>query len=169
MNLNIPENEKTPLVKQLLKIINELSQENIFLKKEILELKKETIKPSKLNAPEREDTEEDGRKAKRKSRKGIKKNKKNIDIYEEIVVEPDNIPEGAVFVKYYEIEVQDIILKPHNTRYKLAQYRTKDGKYITAKLPNSTKTSDKKEISQFPPLLRTDRATFTAISSSINN
>ena len=144
MNLNIPENEKTPLVKQLLEIINELFQENIFLKEEILELKKETIrpkiKPSKLNAPEREDTEEDGRKAKRKSRKGIEKNKKNIDIHEEIVVEPDNIPEGAVFVKYYEIEVQDIIFKPHNTRYKLAQYRTKDGKYITAKLPNSTKT-----------------------------
>ena len=75
-----------------------------------------------MNAPEREDTEEDGRKAKRKSRKGIEKNKKNIDIHEEIVVEPDNIPEGAVFVKYYEIEVQDIIFKPHNTRYKLAQY-----------------------------------------------
>ena len=29
--------------------------------------------------------------------------------------------------------------------------------------------SDKKEISQSPPLLRTDRAIFTAISSSINN
>ncbi|MEA1892683.1 MAG: hypothetical protein U9N33_08235, partial [Campylobacterota bacterium] len=29
--------------------------------------------------------------------------------------------------------------------------------------------SDKKEISQFPPLLRTTRATFTASSSSINN
>ena len=70
MNLNIPENKKTPLVKQLLEIINELFQENIFLKEEILELKKETIRPSKLNAPEREDTEEDGRKAKRKSRKG---------------------------------------------------------------------------------------------------
>ena len=73
MNLNIPENEKTPLVKQLLKIINELSQEIISLKKEILKLKKETIRSNKLNAPEREDTEEDGRKAKRKSRKGIKK------------------------------------------------------------------------------------------------
>ena len=69
----MPENEKKPLVKQLLEIINKLSQ------------------------------------------KGIEKNKKNIDIYEEIVVEPDNIPEGAVFVKYYEIEVQDIIFKPHNT------------------------------------------------------
>jgi len=30
-------------------------------------------------------------------------------------------------------------------------------------------SSDKKEISQSPPLLRTDRAIFTAISSSINN
>ena len=45
-------------------------------------LKKETIrpkiKPSKLNAPEREDTEEDGRKAKRKSRKGIEKIKRTL-------------------------------------------------------------------------------------------
>ena len=38
------------------------------------------------------------------------------------------------------------------------------------KYPNSyKKMSDKEEISQSPPLLRTDRATFTAISSSINN
>ena len=40
MNLNIPENEKIPLIKKLLKIINELSQENISLKKKNFRIKK---------------------------------------------------------------------------------------------------------------------------------
>jgi len=141
MNINIPENENTPFVRQLVELINEQSQKIIYLEQELLKLKNETtrpkIKPSKLNDA---DNNKDGDKSNRKSRKGIKKRKKNIEIHEEKIVKLDNIPNGAVFVKYYEIEVQDIILKPHNTRYKLAQYRTKDGKYITAELPNSTKS-----------------------------
>ena len=55
-------------------------------------------------------------------------------------VEPENVPTGAKFVGYYDVEVQDIIIKPHNIRYKLAQYITEDGKYITAKLPKSART-----------------------------
>jgi hypothetical protein len=141
ISLEIPENENTPLVKQLREKITELSQKIIYLEQELLKLKKETtrpkIKPSKLNNPDNKDNS-DGDKPERKSTKGVKKNKKSIKIHEEKVVEPDDIPEDAVFVKYYEIEVQDIIIKPHNTRYKLAQYRTKDGKYITAKLPNNS-------------------------------
>jgi len=137
MNLNIPENENTPLVKQLLEIINEQSQKIIYLEQELLKLKKETtrpnIKPSKLNNPDNKEND----KSERKSRKGVKNNKKSIEIHEEKVIQPSNIPKDAVFVKYYEIEVQDIIFQPYNTRYKLAQYRTKDGKYITAKLPNN--------------------------------
>ena len=66
--------------------------------------------------------------------------KKEIEIHEEKVIEPDFIPVDATFVGYYETEVQDLIIKPHNTRYKLAQYKTKDGKYITAQLPNSVRT-----------------------------
>ena len=141
MNLNIPENEKTPLVKQLLELINEQSKKIIYLEQELLKLKNETtrpkIKPSKLNDSNNEDTK-DGDKSKRKSTKGIKKRKKNIKIHEEKIIQPDNIPEDAVFVKYYEIEIQNIILQTHNINYKLAQYRTKDGKYITAKLPNNS-------------------------------
>lgn len=140
MNLNIPENENTPLVKQLVEIINEQSQKIIYLEQELLKLKNETtrpkIKPSKLNSSNNKDDDD---KSKRKSRKGIKKNKKNIEIHEEKTVELDNIPNGATFVKYYEIDVQDITIRPHNIKYKLAQYKTKDGKYITAKLPNNTK------------------------------
>lgn len=73
MNLNIPENEKTPLVITLLEIIHEQRQEIEALKTELLKFKKETvkpdIKPSKLNSV-------DEIKPKRSSTKGIKKKKK---------------------------------------------------------------------------------------------
>ncbi len=142
MNFNIPENENTPLVKQLVELINEQSQKIISLEQELLKLKKETtrpnIKPSKLNNSDNEDSKDGNKPKKRKSTKGIKKRTKKIEIHEEKVIQPDNIPKDAVFVKYYETEVQNIIITTHNIRYKLAQYRTKDGKYITAKLPNNS-------------------------------
>jgi hypothetical protein len=134
MNLNIPESEKTPLVIALLEIINEQRKEIETLKEEILKFKKETIKPkikkNKLNDD----------KSKRESTKGKPKRKKIIKIHEEIEVEPKNIPVGAKFIGFYEIEVQNIIIKPHNIRYKLAKYRISEGEYITAKLPNSART-----------------------------
>jgi len=140
MNLNIPENEKTPLVIALLEIINEQAKKIEALEQEILKLKNETtkpkIKPSKLN----DDNNKDEKKPKRKSTKDTPKRKKKIEIHEEKIVEPENVPQDAKFVGYYEAIVQDIIIKPHNTRYKLAQYVTKDGKYITAKLPSSART-----------------------------
>jgi len=139
MNLNIPEKEKTPLVKALLEIINEQKKEIENLKEEILKLKKETIKPkikpSKLNSDNKEEN-----KAKRKSTKGVAKNRKKIEIHEEKIVEAQNVPQDAKFIGYYEVEVQDVIIKPHNTRYKLAKYITADGKYITAELPSSVRT-----------------------------
>ena len=56
MNLNIPENENTPLVKRLVELINEQSQKIIYLEQELLKLKNETtrpkIEPSKLNNPD---------------------------------------------------------------------------------------------------------------------
>lgn len=139
MNLNIPENEKTPLVKALLEIINEQQKKIEALEQEFLKLKKETtkpiIKPSKLN-----NENQDEKKPKRKSTKDVPKRKKNIEIHEEKKVEPKDIPADAKFVGYYDVEVQDILIKPHNIRYKLAQYITIDGKYITAKLPKSART-----------------------------
>ncbi len=139
MNIDIPENKKTPLVIALLEVINEQAKKIEALEQEILKLKKETtkpkIKPSKLN-----DENKDDKKPKRKSTKDTLKRKKNIEIHEEKKVEPKDIPADAKFVGYYDIEVQDIVMKPHNIRYKLAQYKTVDGKYITAKLPKNART-----------------------------
>jgi len=71
---DIPENEKTPLVKYLLELIQELKEENKKLRDELLKLKKETIrpkiKPSKLNNGDGD------KKSKRKSTKGVSKKKR---------------------------------------------------------------------------------------------
>jgi len=69
---DIPENEKTSLVKYLLEKIQELSEENKKLRDELLKLKKETVRPkiepSKLNNSHKE--------LKRKTTKGVSKKKK---------------------------------------------------------------------------------------------
>ena len=140
MKLNIPENEKTPLVISLLEIINEQRKEIEALKEEILKSKKETIKPKMKASKLNDDNKDDDNKSKRESTKGKPKRKKIIKIHEEITIEPKNIPEGAKFIGFYDVEVQNLIIKPHNIRYKLAKYRTPDGKYITAKLPDSART-----------------------------
>ncbi len=56
-------------------------------------------------------------------------------MYDEKIIQPDDIPEGARFKGYKDIIVQDIVIKLHNTRYLLAQYETEDGKYMTSQLP----------------------------------
>ena len=139
MNLNIPENEKTPLVRSLLEIIHQQQKEIDSLKEEILKSKNETIKP-KIKPSKLNNNNKDGKEPKRKSTKDIPKRKKKIEIHEERKIEPENIPEDAKFVGYYDIEVQDIVIKSHNIKYRLAQYKTIDGQYITAKLPNSART-----------------------------
>ena len=139
MKLNIPESEKTPLVIALLEIIHEQQKEIESLKEEILKLKKETTKPEMKKSRLNDDSKDD-KKNKRKSTKGKPKRKKKIVIHEERKIEPENVPSDAKFIGYYDIEVQDVIIRPYNIRYKLAKYRTADGKYITAKLPKSART-----------------------------
>jgi len=58
MNLNIPKNEKTPLVKALLGIIDEQQKEIDYLKDKIIKLKEETIQTTKLNSDKKDNNEE---------------------------------------------------------------------------------------------------------------
>ena len=45
------------------------------------------------------------------------------------------MPEGSTFKGYRDVVVQDLVIKSHNTCYRLAQYETADGHYVTGKLP----------------------------------
>ncbi len=132
----IPEDEKTPLVLQLLDIIEQQAEQIQQLKDEIARLKnhptKPVIKPSSLEKKKKKKS----KKSKRK-RPGSKKRKKtaNLQIHETVPIPLENIPEGAEFKGYKPFVVQGLKIRLHNTKYLLATYETADGDYLCSKLP----------------------------------
>jgi len=129
----IPEEDRTPLVVTLLEVI-QLQREQIQgLRDEIARLKgekpKPKIKPSRL---------EDARHPKGKTarRDWAKRHKTSeLVIHETVVIRPADLPEESRFRGYQDYTVQDIVLKPFNTRYRLERWRTPDGKEIVGQLP----------------------------------
>jgi Transposase IS66 family len=139
---DIPEAERTPLVRQLLDIIA-LQQERIQqlearvhqLEDEIARLKglktRPRIAPSALETPHRRPRDP---KAKRP---GSAKRSKTaqLAITEETVIRLSDVPEGAVFKGYEDFVVQDLILKPRVIRYRREHWLTPDGRSLVAPLP----------------------------------
>ena len=139
----IPENDKSPLVEQLLAfsdqqsiLIRQQAEQIQQLKDEIARLKNQPprpkIKPSSLNKKK-------GKQAKssRKKRPGSKKRAKTaqLKIHHTTPVEPQTIPTGSQFRSYKDFVVQDITIQACNTRYRLKVYETPDGGYVSGKLP----------------------------------
>ena len=60
----------------------------------------------------------------------------NLPIHETKVIQPvAEIPKGSEFKGYQNFTVQDLIIKPHNIRYRLAIWKTPTGKYLLGQLP----------------------------------
>ena len=133
--LSVSEEDRTPLVDNLLEYIKWQSDCIEQLEDEMQKLKKETRKPKFKTSKMDSKTEPKGKKAKKKKKGPKCKKKQNLIIHEAKVIELDTIPHGARSKGYQDIVVQDIVIQAHNTRYRLARYQTEDGKYITAKLP----------------------------------
>ncbi|MCP4627532.1 MAG: transposase [bacterium] len=132
---NIPDEKLTPHVAALLEII-QLQQEQIqALKDEIAILKKQNprpkIKPSKL---EKDIDKEKGKKKRPGSAR--KKKRGQLDIHETKVVKPENVPSGSRFKGYENYTVQGLIIKPHNILYRRERWKTPQGEYIVAPLPD---------------------------------
>jgi hypothetical protein len=137
----ISDKEKSPLVEQLLElieqqnfIIQQQAEQIQLLKDEIARLKNQPprpkIKPSSLEKKKK-------RRATRKKRAGSKKRSKTaqLTIHKTEPIEPENIPPGSEFRSYRDFVVQDILIEPLNTRFRLKVYQTPDGGWVSAKLP----------------------------------
>ncbi len=139
----IPDEEKTPLVKILLELIEhqssiiQLQSEEIQkLKNEIARLKnqnkKPNIKPSRL---------EPGKKRKKKTNRGKKCGSEEVSkteeltIHDEIPIDPEQIPDGSVFKYSKPFVVQCLKFESYNIRYQLRVYETPSGDLVTGKLP----------------------------------
>jgi hypothetical protein len=139
---DIPEAERTPLVRQLLDIIA-LQQERIQqleervhqLEDEIARLKglktRPRIAPSSLDTPPRRPRDPNAK------RPGSAKRSKTaqLTITEETVIRLPHLPEGAVFKGYEDFVVQDLILKPRVIRYRREHWLTPEGRSLVAPLP----------------------------------
>lgn len=62
-----------------------------------------------------------------------------LQIHETAVIQPINLPEGAVFKGFKRYTVQDIVFKPHNIQYQLARWQLQNGSYIAGELPESVR------------------------------
>ena len=133
----IPEQDKSALVEQLLALIERQSVIIQQLKDEIARLKNQPprpdIKPSSLGKKKRR-----SKGSLCKKRAGSKKRSKtaHLTIQKTQPVEPENIPAGSEFKSYKDFVVQDILIEPLNTRFRLKVYQTPDGGYVTGKLPS---------------------------------
>ncbi len=142
----IPDEQRTPLLTQLLAIIDQLVQrvreleeacqqardENAVLKGQ---KPKPKIAPSTLESPPSQARDASAK------RPGSEKRSKTAEltIHAETPLHiPDaELPAGAVLIAYEPYVVQELILETKNTRYLRARYRLPDGTTLLAPLPNA--------------------------------
>ena len=130
---DIPPDQLTPLVLELLEISHGQQEKIQQLRDEIARLKgekpKPKISPSTLENPPR------GKKKKRPKKRRKRRKTKDLPIHETVISPPETIPEGSIFKGYEDFTVQDIQIKLHNTRYRLERWKTPLGERLVGKIP----------------------------------
>jgi hypothetical protein len=147
----IPESERAPLVRGLLGMIETLVQEVQRQEEQIGQLKDEIavlkgekkrprFKPSKLEekAGKKDQKDNDTKPAKRP---GSEKRAKTAElvIHEECTMAPEAIPAGSRFKGYQDDVVQDLMIRPQHTRYRLERWQTPAGDSIVGQLPEAVR------------------------------
>lgn len=172
--VEIPAEQRTPLVESLLRVIDQLLATNEQLRatiqqqqlrieqleEEVRRLKglpdqpKRKPERSPLNDPsgrpsaaaeKKKPNTPDGK------RPGSAKRSKtaHLVIHDDVPLPLAELPDGTRFLGYQDFIVQDLRVEPHNTRYRRGRYQLPDGTIVTAPLPQDVK-------SHFGPTLRQD-------------
>lgn len=132
---DLPPDQITPLVVDLLEIIHRQQEQLQHLRDEVARLKGEKprpkIRPSALEKPSR------GEKKGKRPKKRHKRNKtRELTIHETVNIAPESLPEGSRFKGYEDFTVQDIQIELHNTRFRLERWKTPSGERLVGKLPD---------------------------------
>jgi hypothetical protein len=136
--VEIPVEERTPLVDCLLRLIEQQGAEIRGLRDEIARLKglppRPTIRASTLNAPHPDPSH---KKKHRGKRPGSAKRQKTDEliIHETIPVPLEGLPEGTRQNDYEDFVVQDLKIEARNVCYRRLRYFLPDGTSQTAPLP----------------------------------
>ena len=135
----IPEEQKTPLVMELLHIVRQMAEQIEQLREEVARLKEHKGKPKIPPSRLEKDPKEKQKKKDRKKRPGSKKRSKTkqLTIHETISVPPKEIPPGSTRAGYDDWIVQGLKIELHNVCYRLECWITPEGKLIKGELPDS--------------------------------
>jgi hypothetical protein len=136
--IEVPPDQRTPLVEDLLRVIAQQQAEVEGLRAELARLKglppRPTIRPSTLNASHPNPAHKKRRKGKRP---GSAKRQKTRDltIHETIPLSIERLPEGTRLNGYEDFVVQDLRIELYNICYRRTRYELPDGSSMTAALP----------------------------------
>ncbi len=128
----IPKDQITPLVAELLELIQLQMEEIQLLRDEIARLKNQ--KPRPKIKPSRLETVSNRGRTKRRKKRPKKSKTKKIEIHEVVSIQPDNLPDGSKLKDYQEYIVQDLIIGNWNTCYRRQRWQTPSGKYVLGQL-----------------------------------
>ncbi len=154
--IEIPEEERTPLVNWLLNLVAE-QQQIIEKQQQTIEKQQQTTAKLEEKVSNLDEQLKAAKKLKGKPKirpstlnqeenwpkKGVKRagsdkrsKKSSLIVDEERPIEPEELPWGSTFNGYREYDVQDLIIKRHNIRFLLAEYVTTEGNTVVGKLPS---------------------------------
>ena len=102
------------------------------------EKKRPVFKPSRMNEDAGQADDKAAKPCPSDKRAGSQKKSKTAELKidrERIIAPVEPIPPGSRFKGYRDFIVQDIVITPLNTRYRLAPWQTPEGRHLTGQLP----------------------------------
>jgi hypothetical protein len=104
------------------------------------EKKRPIFKPSRMHEEAGQADHEAPAQGQQAKRPGSHKKSKTVQlkIDHDCIIEPtEPVPPGSRFKGYRDFTVQDIMITPNTTRYRLARWQTPDGRHLTGQLPKA--------------------------------